>query len=108
MSITLQPVTAVNWEALINLTVRDGQSGFVGSNLFSIAESQFGFEYEGRWNLHPFGIFDDKTPAGFVMYGYNFSHFRLMVDTKYQGKGYGRLGMVSSWRISEQMNGSRG
>jgi diamine N-acetyltransferase len=39
MNITLQPVTATNWESLIILKVREDQKGFVGSNLFSIAES---------------------------------------------------------------------
>ena len=49
MNVTLQPVTAENWRALIKLKVREDQNGFVASNLYSIAESQFGFEYEGSW-----------------------------------------------------------
>ncbi|MBK9926854.1 MAG: GNAT family N-acetyltransferase [Anaerolineales bacterium] len=68
--------------------------------MYSIAESQFGYDYEGHWDLHPFGIFDSKVPVGFLMYGYNFSYskfhafiFRLMVDENLQRKGYGRLGM---------------
>lgn len=102
MNITLQPVTATNWESLIALKVREDQKGFVGSNLFSIAEAQFGFEFEknGHWNLHPFGIYNDNQPVGFLMYGYNFGHptwqsyiFRLMIDEKYQGMGFGRSGM---------------
>ncbi len=97
MSITLRPVSAENWRALIKLNVREDQKGFVASNLYSIAEAQFGFEEEGHWDLYPFGAYVEDEPVGFAMYGFNFKHprfqalvFRLMVDEKVQGKGYGR------------------
>ena len=97
MSITLQPVTAANWRALIKLKVREDQNHFVASNLYSIAEAQFGFEDEGHWDFYPFGAYDGDEPVGFVMYCFNFNHsrfqafiMRLMVDDKFQGKGYGR------------------
>lgn len=117
MNITLQPVTATNWESLIKLKVREDQKGFVGSNLYSIAEAQFGFEFEknGHWDLHPFGIYDGDQPVGFLMYGHNFRHpawqahiFRLMVDEKYQGMGFGRSGMrkiVEVFRADERVKG---
>ena len=97
MSLTLRPVTADNWRALIKLKVREDQSHFVASNLYSIAEAQFGFEDEGHWDFFPFGAFDDDEPVGFFMYCLNFNHsrfqafiVRLMVDDKFQGKGFGR------------------
>jgi diamine N-acetyltransferase len=97
----IRPVTRDNWKELIRLKVREDQTHFVASNLYSIAEAQFGDEYEGHWDLHPFGIYDDgNIPVGFLMYAYNLEHpkqqafiIRLMVDDKYQGKGYGRFGM---------------
>jgi len=97
----IRPVTKDNWRQLIRLQVREDQRHFVASNLYSIAESQFGDDFEGHWDLHPFGIFDDSDdPVGFLMYGFNFEHpkqqafiQRLMVDEKFQGKGYGRFGM---------------
>ena len=97
----IRPVTKHNWKALIRLKVRENQSHFVASNLYSIAEAQFGDEYEGHWDLYPFGIYDDEgSPVGFLMYGINLDHpeqqafiQRLMVDDKFQGKGYGRFGM---------------
>ena len=97
----IRPVTKDNWLALIKLQVREDQKHFVASNLYSIAESQFGDDFEGHRDLHPFGIFDDgDEPVGFLMYGFNFEHpkqqafiQRLMVDEKFQGKGYGRFGM---------------
>jgi diamine N-acetyltransferase len=93
----LQPVTEKNWKALIKLKVNDDQTYFVASNLYSIAEAQFGFEDEGHWDLYPLGAYVDDVPVGFVMYAYNFNHsrfqafvVRLMVDQQFQGKGYGR------------------
>jgi diamine N-acetyltransferase len=100
----INPVTKDNWRALIELNVREDQKHFVASNVKSITESQFGVDYEGHWDLFPFGIFDGETPVGFLMYGYNFAHpktqafiLRLMTDEKQQGKGYGRFAM--SWMI---------
>jgi diamine N-acetyltransferase len=99
----IRPVTKDNWRDLIRLQVRDDQKNFVAPNVNSIAESQFGYdeaEY-GHWDFHPFGIYDDAdNPVGFLMYGLNFAHpkrqafiIRLMVDDKFQGKGYGRFAM---------------
>jgi diamine N-acetyltransferase len=102
----LRPVTKDNWKELINLKVREDQRHFVATNVYSIAQSQFGDDDEGHWNLHPYGIYDGNTPVGFLMYGYNFEHptqqafiIRLMVDDQYQGKGYGRFGMQKMLEI---------
>ena len=98
----LRPVTKDNWRDLIRLQVRDDQKNFVAPNVNSIAESQFGYDEaeSGHWDFHPFGIYEGDTPVGFLMYGFNFNHpqrqafiIRLMVDDKFQGKGYGRFGM---------------
>jgi diamine N-acetyltransferase len=96
----IRPVTKDNWRELSKLQVREDQRHFVAPNVYSIAEAQFGFDHEGHWDFHPFGIYEDNVPVGFLMYGYNFPHpkqqafiIRLMVDEKFQGKGYGRFGM---------------
>ena len=96
----IRPVTKDNWRELIKLQVREDQKHFVASNLYSIAESHFGDDIEGHWDLFPYGIYDDNVPVGFLMYGLNLEHpkqqafiERLMVDEKFQGKGYGRFGM---------------
>lgn len=109
--IELRPVTKDNWGALIKLKVREDQKNFVASNLYSIAQAQFGDEYEGHWDLYPFGIYDGDTPVGFLMYGINIDHSghqafiqRLMVDEKFQGRGYGRFGMeaiLETFRANE-------
>lgn len=101
MTVELRPVTAKNWQALIKLQVREDQRNFVASNLYSIAESQFGFEDEDRhWDLIPCGVYVDGEPVGFAMYCLNMNHprfrafiARLMTDEKFQGQGYGRAAM---------------
>ena len=102
----IRPVTKDNWKELIRLKVREDQTHFVASNLYFIAEAQFGDDYEGHWDLYPFGVYDGDTPVGFLMYGYNFEHprqqafvIRLMVDEHHQGKGYGRFGMEKMLEI---------
>jgi len=110
----IRPITGENWRELTKLHVREDQRHFVASNVMSIAESQFGFDEpeHGHWDFHSFGIYDD-VPVGFLMYGYNFEHpkrqafiIRLMVDEKYQGKGYGRFAMqemIESFRADERI-----
>jgi diamine N-acetyltransferase len=102
--IELRPVTQDNRDTLINLKVREDQKNFVASNLDSIAESQIGFDEEGQghWNLTPYGMYAEGMPVGFAMIGMNYQHtvfqgliLRLMVDEKFQGKGYGRAAMES-------------
>jgi diamine N-acetyltransferase len=110
----IRPVTKDNWKELVRLKVREDQKHFVAANVYSIAEAQFGDDYEGHWDLHPFGIYDANTPVGFLMYGCNFEHpkhqafiIRLMVDEKYQGKGYGRFGMermLEIFRADDRIN----
>jgi diamine N-acetyltransferase len=95
--VELRPVTGQNWKELIKLKVSGDQTHFVASNLYSIAEAQFGFEDEGHWDFYPFGAYVGDEPVGFVMYCFNFNHsrfqafiMRLMVDERFQGRGYGR------------------
>jgi len=111
----VRPVTKENWKELIKLKVREDQKHFVASNLYSIAESQFGEDIpgEGYWEMFPYGIYDDAKPVGFLMitYNYDFARFqgfilRLMVDEKFQGKGYGKFGMdwmLEKYRADERV-----
>ena len=103
MTPTIRPVGKDNWNELIRLKVSDSQKNFVASNLYSIAEAQFGYDEKdgkGHWAFYPFGIYENDTPVGFLMYGINYDYpetqgliVRLMVDENQQGKGYGKFGM---------------
>ena len=108
MALSIQPVTKQNWQTLTKLKVREDQNHFVAPNVYSIAESQFGFDEQdgSHWEMFPYGIYDGETLVGFLMYGCNFSHLefqafitRLMVDENHQGKGYGKFGMQKMLKI---------
>jgi len=111
----VRAVTKENWKELIALKVRDDQKHFVASNLYSIAEAQFGEDLpgEGHWDMHPYGMYVENAPVGFLMISYNFAYsrfqgfiYRLMVDEKFQGKGYGKLGMrwiLDTYRADERV-----
>lgn len=114
MSLSIRPVTKDNWRVLIKLKVREDQAHFVALNLYSIAEAQFDEDDEqGHWVWYPFGIYDNEIPVGFFMYGLNFDLpkmqgfvIRMMVDEKYQGKGYGKFGtekMIETFRAEERV-----
>jgi diamine N-acetyltransferase len=88
MSVHLTRITKDNWEQCIELTVGEEQKRFVASNLYSIAQVQF------LDNFEAVGIYDDNTMVGFSLFGLdeddvNYWIYRMMVDTKYQGNGYG-------------------
>ena len=72
-----------------NLKVADAQKTFVAPNVMSIAQSKI-----YPTNL-PFAVYNDDEMVGFVLYGFDtedekFYLGRLMIDEKFQGKGYGR------------------
>jgi diamine N-acetyltransferase len=111
----IRPVTKDNWRALVKLQVREDQKNFVATNVYSIAEAQFGFDNEdGHWSMFPCGIYDDETPVGFLMYALNYDYqklqgfvVRLMVDENFQGKGYGRFGvewLIARFRADERVS----
>ncbi len=95
MTITLHPITPENWRAVYALTrtLTDEQQGFVMPNGLSMLEAFY--------EPHVFSaraLYDDETPVGFLMTGYdaeNQRHWlvRLMVGGEYQSKGYGRAAL---------------
>jgi diamine N-acetyltransferase len=114
MSLSVKPVTKHNWRELAKLKVRNDQTNFVAANVWSIAESQFGYDHpdDGHWDMAPYGIYDNDVPVGFLMLGYNLTNtrvqgyvIRLMVDEQHQGKGYGKLAM--NWILEHYRNDER-
>lgn len=90
-SITLGEINRDNWREACKLQVSEAQKNFVAPNWYSIIEAG----YEG-YTTH--AIYDGELMVGFLMYGYDpdekaYWIIRLMVDEKYQGKGYGRAAM---------------
>ncbi len=88
MSITLKENTRGNFEKLISLQVTEEQKNFVASNLYTIAQMQFKEEKIAK------GIYLDDVPVGLIAYDLeDYDIWRLMIDSQYQGKGYGRKAM---------------
>lgn len=90
--IRLEPITAQNFYKVIELKVGDGQENFVASNVKSIAESRV-YPY-----LEPFAVYAGDEVIGFTMPGRDpengkYYIVRLMIDARYQGKGYGKAAM---------------
>lgn len=102
MDLHLRRVDGSNlWELLdLSVTTEQEEADFVASNNVSILEA-YACLVEGRYAL-PFGIYDGEVPVGFLMLGYdsqegdpgiaagNYCLWRLMVDERYQRRGYGR------------------
>ena len=99
----LERVNGKNVWELLKLQVSDGQKSFVAANDISIIEAYTAIT--GNGYAFPFGIYDGETPVGFLMIGFdiddywedapeiakgNYNLWRLMIDKKYQGKGYGK------------------
>ncbi|MDF2905397.1 MAG: spermidine acetyltransferase [Herbinix sp.] len=92
--IILKPVDESNFEDVIKLKVSEDQETFVASNVYSIAQSKVLPE------CIPLVIYDGEELIGFLMYAMDreeneYCIYRLMIDSKYQSKGYGRAAMES-------------
>ncbi|MBD7970498.1 GNAT family N-acetyltransferase [Paenibacillus gallinarum] len=77
---------------VIKLGVADGQKEFVATNLFSIAQAKAFPE------CICLSIYHDDILVGFTMYCIDYEDkeywiSRLMIDEKYQSKGYGKAAM---------------
>lgn len=110
MAITLREITRENYRQVGKLKVADDQNTFVASNPWSMAQAKY------EPGLVPLGIYDGDEPVGFAMYGeedYGLARlwaiWRLMVDQRYQGKGYGRAAMhLLIERLKAESNGHTG
>lgn len=104
MSIYLKDIDEENLlECALLTTNKEGKhyvfEEFVASNAFSIAQSKV----QESWTVK--AIYNEDLMIGFTMYGYcNEYDFyeicRLMIDHKYQGKGFGRISLM---KIIEEM-----
>ncbi|MGV3465361.1 MAG: GNAT family N-acetyltransferase [Heyndrickxia sp.] len=85
----LKTITKDNWVKAISLRVREDQVKFVASNAVSLAQLNF------LENFHAKGIYQDEEMIGFTLYGideddHEYWIYRMMIDQKHQGIGYGK------------------
>ena len=95
MTVTLREITRDNWRECVRIKVEPGQTQFVASNAFSLAQSKYEPE------CVPLAVYDDEQIVGFVMYrpeDYGLAKIwfidRLMIGAEHQKKGYGRAAMT--------------
>ena len=102
MAVTLAPITSDNWLECAHLDVAEEQRCFVAANVYSLAQA-----YVEPWWV-PLAIYANETPVGFIMYGRRPGTDidlikRIMIDARYQNKGYGRVAMEAVLtRIGQQ------
>ena len=93
--VELKEITLANIWDVVDLKVNDNQKKFVADNAVSIAQSKVQPE------CIPLAIYGDNILVGFLMYCIDRSIYkdneywiyRLMIDEKYQGKGYRKKAM---------------
>jgi diamine N-acetyltransferase len=93
MGVTLREITMDNFIECIKLEVTEDQKRFVATNVFSLAEAK------ADGVSHPLAICADDRMVGFIMFDFEPKEgrgdiSRLMIDTRFQGNGYGRAAMV--------------
>ncbi len=118
--IHLEKIDARNLWDIIDLKVAKAQKGFVAPNDISILQAYV--SRDTGCDAFPFAVYNDKKPVGFLMIGFNeaalyesadeeapeiqknnYSLWRLMIDKRYQNRGYGReavrlaLEFIRSW-----------
>jgi len=90
--VTLREISEDTLKSILDLDVTEQQKQFVAPNVRSIAQAHFS---ERAWFR---AIYAGETPVGFVMLYLDtetpeYYLWRLMVDHRYQGKGYGAAAM---------------
>jgi diamine N-acetyltransferase len=105
MNLIFREINSENWEECIELKVAENQKNFVASNAYSILEAKF------NESLYPLAIYDDHTMIGFLMYekddiARDMGMCRLMIDEKYQNKGYGRAAILKLIELIKEKYGS--
>ena len=111
--IRLEKIDAKNVWDVIDLKLKREQKHFVASNKTSIIQAYTAIGT--ACSAFPFAVYNDKRVVGFLMVCYNegafyefynevppdalvnnYSICRIMIDKRYQGRGYGRATMQAA------------
>ncbi len=106
--IEFREITKENFWECVELSVSKEQIDFVTSNAISIAQSKVQPE------CIPLAVYDNDIMVGFLMYCIDENDgeywiYRMMVDEKYQSKGYGKqmleklLGLIKQDRTRNKI-----
>ncbi|MFD2044220.1 GNAT family N-acetyltransferase [Ornithinibacillus salinisoli] len=105
--VQFRKITWDNFEECIHLKLSDEQNNFLASNVYSLAQSYVALLNDDLPAM-TFAIYDLDTMIGFIMMYYDnaeeneygnescYGILRLMIDKRYQNKGYGTLAMTKA------------
>ena len=99
--ILFKEITKENFWDCIELAVSKDQTDFVTSNAISIGQSKVQPE------CIPLAVYDNEIMVGFIMYCIDeddgeYWIYRIMIDEKYQSKGYGKKALEKLLEIIKQ------
>lgn len=88
--VELREITKENYEECLNLNIAENQEDFVSSTVHSLAQAWVYYD-----TAFPFAVYVNNTMVGFIMLGYYeaggyYTLWKLLIDEKYQNKGYGK------------------
>ena len=91
--LSLVEIDRHNYLSILDLSVSEEQRLFVASNTYSLAQAFVQPE------CVPLALYAENKPVGFAMYCIDESDreywiYRLMIDQRHQGRGYGRAAML--------------
>ena len=86
----LREITKENLDAVLKLKTTQEQEVYVSTVAHSLAQA-----WVYRDTAYPFAIYDDDVLVGFVMMGFyevkqQYTLWKLLIDERYQYRGYGR------------------
>lgn len=86
----LRAITEQNYQKILDLSTGAGQEEFVARNVRSLAQA-----WVFRDRARPYALYEGEEPVGFIMFDWRpekkwVEIWRLMIDYRFQGKGYGR------------------
>lgn len=106
--IELRKITYDNFDECIKLEPNEEQKSYVASNIRSLAQAYVALTNNECIPM-PYAIYDNDIMVGFIMLSYNEADenddentywvWRLMIDKRYQGKGYGKETMIKALEL---------
>ena len=106
--IELKKITDNNFDECIKLETKEEQKSYVASNIRSLAQAYVALTNNECVPM-PYAIYDEDIMVGFIMLSYSepdenndentYWVWRLMIDKRYQGKGYGKETMAKALEL---------
>lgn len=101
--IGFKKITEENFDAIIKMKRPDGE-GYVASNVYSLAQAWL---YRDANDVHPFAIYGDEMPVGFMMLDEDLEErclviWRIMFPVEHQNKGFGTLAIKKIIQMAKE------